>query len=129
MPSMVKKRLLRKKYKKHLLSSFQKSKSTQTSESVFAERIEQVKKTKFEIELIKIVDYFPDGHSNYTSNLVSFKMNSLCTNHFLQARDLYKSIGSANDIVITRIKNPSAIKKAITKKIVPNVRQTHSTHT
>ena len=56
MPSIAKKRLLRKKYKKHLLSSFQKTKSTQTSGSVFADRIDQVKMTKFELELIKIVD-------------------------------------------------------------------------
>ena len=40
MPSIAKKRLLGKKYKKHLLSSFQKTKSTQTSGSVFADRIE-----------------------------------------------------------------------------------------
>ena len=52
MPSIAKKRLLRKKYKKHLFSSFQKTKTTQTSGSVFAERIEKVKKTKFEFELI-----------------------------------------------------------------------------
>ena len=72
MPSIAKKRLLRKKFKKHLLSSFQKTKSTQTSGSVFADRIEQVKKTKFELELIKIVDCFLDDHGNYSSNLVSF---------------------------------------------------------
>ena len=53
MPSIAIKRLLRKKYKKHLLSSFQKTKSTQNSGSVFADRIEQIKKTKFELELIK----------------------------------------------------------------------------
>ena len=56
MPSIAKKRLLRKKYKKHLFSYFQKTKSTQTGGSVFAERIEKVKKTKFELDLIKIVD-------------------------------------------------------------------------
>ena len=39
MPSFAKKRLLRKKYKKLLFSSFQKTKTTQTSGSVFAERI------------------------------------------------------------------------------------------
>ena len=77
MPSIAKKRLSRKKDRKHLLSSFQKTKSTQTSGSVFADRIEQVKKTKFELELTKIVDYFLDGHGNYTSNLVSFKIKSL----------------------------------------------------
>ena len=77
MPSIAKKRLSRKKYKKHSFSSFQETKSTQTSGSVFADRIEQVKKTKFELELIKIVDCFLDGHGNYTSNLVSFKTKSL----------------------------------------------------
>ena len=35
-----------------------------TSGSVFADRIEQVKKTKFEIGLIKIVVCFLDGHVN-----------------------------------------------------------------
>ena len=47
MPSIAKKKLLRKKYKKHLFSSFQKTKTTQASGSVFAERIEKVKKAKF----------------------------------------------------------------------------------
>ena len=77
MPSIAKKRLLRKKYKKHLLSSFQKTKSTQTSGSVFADRIEQGKKTRFALELIKIVDCFLEGHGNYSSSLVSFQMKSL----------------------------------------------------
>ena len=77
MLSIAKKRLLRKKYKKHLFSSFQKTKSTQTGGSVFAERIEKVKKTNFELDLIEIVDCFLDGHGNYDSNLVSFKIKSL----------------------------------------------------
>ena len=77
MPSISKNRFLMKKYRKHLLSSFQKTKSTQTSGSVFADRIEQVEKTKFELELIEFVDCFLDGHGNYTSNLVSFKIKSL----------------------------------------------------
>ena len=72
-----KKETLEEKYKKHLLSSFPTTNSTQTSGSVFTDRIKQVKKTKFEKELIKIVDSFPDGLGNYTSNLVSFKKN-LC---------------------------------------------------
>ena len=75
MPSIAKKRLLRKKYKKHLFNSFQKTKSTQTSGSVFADRIEKVRKTNFELDLIKIVDCFLDGHGNFHSNLVSFKIN------------------------------------------------------
>ena len=77
MPSFAKEKLLRKKFKKHLFSSFQKNKTTQTSGSVFAERIEKAKKTKFELELIKIVDCFLDGHGNYDSNLVSLKIKSL----------------------------------------------------
>ena len=77
MPRIAKKRLLRKKYKKHLFSSFQKTKTTQTIGSVFAERIEKVKKTKFEFELIKIVDCFLDGHGSFDSNFLSFKIKSL----------------------------------------------------
>ena len=88
MPSIAKNRILRKKYKKHLLSSFQETKSTQTSVSVFADRIEQVKKTKFELELIKLVDCFLDGHGNYTSNLVSFKIKCLLTKHFLNSKEI-----------------------------------------
>ena len=74
MPSIVKKRLLRKTLKQHFMSALQKNKSTQTSGSVFAERIEIVKKTKFEMELIKIVDCFLDGLCNYDSILVTLKI-------------------------------------------------------
>ena len=88
MPSLAKKKLLRKKYKKHLFSSFQKTKTTQTSGSVFAERIQKVKKTKFELDLFKNVDCFLDGQGNYDSSLVSFKKKSLKTNHFLKSKDI-----------------------------------------
>ena len=44
MPSIAKKRLLRKKFKQHFMSALQKNKSTQTSGSVFAERIEKSKR-------------------------------------------------------------------------------------
>ena len=54
------KETLEEKVKKHLLSSFQKTKSTHISGPVFADRIEQVKKTKLEFELIKIVVCFID---------------------------------------------------------------------
>ena len=77
MPSIVIKRLLRKKYKKQLFSSFQVTKTTQISGSVFTDRNEQNKKSKFELEVIKIVDCFLDDHGNYDSNLVSFKIKSL----------------------------------------------------
>ena len=87
-PSIVKKRLLRKKFKKHLLSSFQRTKTTQTSGPVFADRIKQVKKTNIEVELIKIVDCFLDGHGNYTSTLVTFKIITLWTNFFLTSKEI-----------------------------------------
>ena len=76
MPSIAKKRLLRKKIKQHFMSALQKTKSTEISGSVFGERIEKAKKTKFELELIKIVECFLDGHGSYDSNLVSFKKKS-----------------------------------------------------
>ena len=77
MLSIAKKRLLRKKFKQRFMSARQKNKSTQTSGSVFAERIEKAKKTKSELELRKILDCFLDGHGSYDTNLVSFKMKSL----------------------------------------------------
>ena len=70
--SISKKKFLRKNYKKQLLSSSQKTKLRQFNGSVFAHRIEQVKNTKSELDLIKIVDCFLDVHGNYNSNLVSF---------------------------------------------------------
>ena len=75
--ALQKKRFLRKKFKKHSFSSIQKTKTTQTSGSVYAERIEKAKKTKFELDLIEIVDCFSDGHGNFDSNLVSFREKSL----------------------------------------------------
>ena len=56
---------------------FKRQKQTQTSGSVFAERTEEVEKTKFGLELIKIADCFLDGHCNFDSNLVSFGKKSL----------------------------------------------------
>ena len=72
-----KKTLVEKIQKKHLLISLQKNKSTETSGLVFADSIEQVvKKSKFELGLIKSADCFPDGHDNLISNLVSFQVKS-----------------------------------------------------
>ena len=104
MPSIAK-RFLTKKYKKHFLSSFQKTKSTQTSGSVFADRIEQVKKTKF--ELIKIVGCFLDGHGN-TSNLVSFKIKFLQINHFLNSKEI-----CINQLVVQMIKSSHPLRTQV----------------
>ena len=44
-------------------------------------------------------------------------------------RDLFKSIGSANDMVITPIKDPIAIKNAITQKKLYQMWDKHKPHT
>ena len=59
------------------MSALQKNKSTQTSGSVFAERIEKAKKTTFELELRKTVICFFDGHGIYDGKLATFKIKSL----------------------------------------------------
>ena len=76
-PASQKRDFRGKSTKNNCLSPSKKTKSTQASASVFTDRIEQNKKTKIELELIKIVDCFLDGHGNYTSNLVSFEIKSL----------------------------------------------------
>ena len=60
-------------------------KTTQTSGPVFGERKEQVRKTKFDIELIKIVDCFLDGQGICDCYLLSFKIKSLKTNQSLKS--------------------------------------------
>ena len=76
MPSIAKKRLLRKKFKKQIFCSFQKIKTTQTNGSVFAERIEELKRLILKWNK-KIIECFLDGHGNYESNSVTFRMKSL----------------------------------------------------
>ena len=73
----LQKKTLEEKVQKTFIQLLSKDKNTQTSGSVFAERIEKGKKTKFEFELIKIVDCFLDGYGNFDSKLVSFKIKSL----------------------------------------------------
>ena len=116
MPSITRMRLLREKYKKHLLSSFQKANSMQTSGSVFAARIEQIERTNLELQLIKIEDCFLDGHSNYTSNFHIIQKRVFVNQAFSDFQtDLYKSIGSAKNKINTTIKNPIDIENAISK--------------
>ena len=74
--SIARKRLL-KKFKKHLFTYFHRTKTTQTSGSVFAKRIEKVNITKVELKLTKNADRFLDGHGNYDSSLVSVKIKPL----------------------------------------------------
>ena len=64
MPSVAKKGRLREKFKRLFMSALQKNRSTQTTSSVFAEKIGAAKKSKLELELIKFIDCFLDGHGN-----------------------------------------------------------------
>ena len=58
LPSIAKKKNFGTKCKNHLLSSSPKSKSTETTGSVFAEKNEIVNKTEFELKVLKFVDCF-----------------------------------------------------------------------
>ena len=57
LPSVSKKRKSRKKFKRHLLRAEQKNASTQTLISSFFDRIQSLKNSKYESELIKNVDH------------------------------------------------------------------------
>ena len=75
MPSIAKKKLLRKKNKIAFVELYPKTTSTKISGAVFAYRIEQFEKTKFELDVINFLNCFLDGHGNFTRNLVSLKKN------------------------------------------------------
>ena len=61
-PSISKTRLSRKKFKRHLLRAEQRNASTQTLGSSFLDRVHSLRNSKYESELIKIVDCLLDGH-------------------------------------------------------------------
>ena len=73
---LAKKRLLRKKFKRHYLSSAQKIASTQTLGSAFLERIRKVQILKYETDLLKIVDCFIDGFGTVKSERINFSINN-----------------------------------------------------
>ena len=70
LPSVPKKRLSRKKFKRHLLRAEQRNVSTQTVGSSFLDRIQYLKNSKYEGELIKIVDCLLDGHGSIDNSLL-----------------------------------------------------------
>ena len=100
----------------------------QNSGSVCADRIGKFRNTNFELERKEIEECFLNVNGIYTSNLVAFQKNLCKQANFWSPKELYKSLDSATDIVITHSMNPIVIKNAIPNKIVPNVRQTHATH-
>ena len=70
-----KKRLLRQKFKRHYLCSNQKLACTQTIGSAFLERVHKVQNSKYEHDLLKIIDCFFDGYGfvNSDHNIFSIK--------------------------------------------------------
>ena len=53
------------------------TKTTETGSSVFTKRIEQVKRNKYETEVLKYVYGFPDDHDNDANFLVGFTKTKL----------------------------------------------------
>ena len=72
MPSIAKKRLIRKKFKRHYLFSNQKLAHTQILGSAFLDIVRKVQNSKYESDLFKIIDCFIDCHGSVHSNSVSF---------------------------------------------------------
>ena len=72
MPSIAKKRLIQKKFKRHNLCSNQKLASTQTLGSAFLDRIQKIQISKYESELFKVIDCFIDFHGSVHSDYISF---------------------------------------------------------
>ena len=86
-PSIAEKGLSIKTYKKDIpLAPSLKAKSTNTSGSVFAERIEPIKKTKNYLGLVKIVACFLHCYSSRSGNLVTFKYKSFWDYQFRQSK-------------------------------------------
>ena len=80
-PNIAKKRLLRKKFKRHYLYSNQKPASTQTIGSAFLERIRKVQNSKYEHDLLKMIDCFIDGYGFVNSYHVIFLIKKLLLIH------------------------------------------------
>ena len=74
-PSVSRKRLVRKKFKKHYQSSDQKLATKQTLGSAFLDRIRKVQNSKYESDLFKLVDCFIDGYDSVNSERVNFSVN------------------------------------------------------
>ena len=74
LPSVSKKILSRKKFKRHLLRAEQRNASTQTLRSSFFDRIQSLKNSKYESEIIKIVDCLLDGHGIIDNPMLYFEV-------------------------------------------------------
>ena len=82
-PSVAKKRLLRKKFKRHYLCPKQKLAYTQTIGSAFLESVHKVENSKYEDDLLKIIDCFVVGFGFVNSDLVNFSINFFLIFHLI----------------------------------------------
>ena len=73
LPGVSKKRLSKKKFKRHLLRAEERNASIQTLRSSFFNRIQTLKNSKYEIELIKNVDCLLDGHGIIDNPMLKFE--------------------------------------------------------
>ena len=73
LPSVAKKR--GKKFKLHYLCSNQKLASTQTIGSILLERFCKVQNSKYEHDLLKLIDSLFDGYGFIKSDHVNFSIN------------------------------------------------------
>ena len=71
-PSVLKKRLLRKKTKFHSCDTKCKTLGTQTSKQSFTCRVDTILKGDFAAEFLQIVDFLIDQHGNVESKKLSF---------------------------------------------------------
>ena len=71
MPIIAKKRLIRKKKQEDYLSSSQKLASAQTLGSAFLDRIRTFQHSKFELDLLKIIDGYNDFYGSVPSDYIS----------------------------------------------------------
>ena len=72
MPSIARKRLIRKKFRRLYLCSNQKLASTQTLGSAFLDRTRKIQNLKYETDLFKIIDCFFNCHGFVNSDYASF---------------------------------------------------------
>ena len=75
MPRAMQKQTLEETVQKLLLSSSKKKFSTRICGSVFEAELSRLKRMKFNLELIKGIDCFLEGHGGYTSSLLFSEKN------------------------------------------------------
>ena len=74
LPSVSKKRLSRKKFKRDVLRAEQRNASTKKLRLSFFNRIQTLKNSKYESKLIKIVDCLQDGHGIIDNPMLYFEV-------------------------------------------------------